>query len=195
MQLSIGSDGVTATEVPEWPRWIFTVGWDGSIKITPPPGATINARTWRRLPIHVVIDAARRVHSEEPFLEKLKRARAGSAKADLRGDPLLALLVANAEAPTARRGRPPSGATYEGRRAAVAAIYRTALRYQVKPGAAIETYFGVAPITVERWIADARRHGLLGSYTDEMAAADEDARAFVEAEALHDRMVERRRRP
>ena len=153
MEPVVEHDGDTATisGISTWPGWRFVVALDESwVKVVPPDHQAITPRVWKALPIGYVLRLAASSWTAAGVARVVERRHAG-------------------------RGRPrrPMGGSSK-HSAVVAHTYRSALRRGDKPRDAVIEFFGVSEKTADRWLAEARAAGQLGSYPEERRAARED---------------------
>ncbi len=118
--------------------------------------ATMNAATWRALPIGQIINRARRSHKKS--LERIAE-RTPQLMDDKRREDLKALQGER----SGSRGRPRLyGPDHY---AKVAEFYRTAWRAGRAPTTAVAKRWRVEPSTAAKWVKRAREEGLLGETT------------------------------
>lgn len=142
------TETATISGISTWPGWRFVVALDESwVKVIPPDDQAITPRVWKAMPIGYVLRLASNSWTTATFARVVERRRAG-------------------------RGRPrrPMGGSPK-HSAVVAHTYRAALRRGDKPRDAVIEFFGVSEKTADRWLAEARACGELGSYLDEKRAA------------------------
>jgi hypothetical protein len=118
--------------------WTFRVDVSGSsLTVTAPEGEQLEAEAIRALPLGVVLSTAQ---------EEFNRHRLSRMDRDLMK------LASQAKGTRAQK---------------VAHMYRLALSLDVSPAAAIAVAFDRSPASAQRWIAEARAAGLLGTAAQE----------------------------
>lgn len=144
------ADGVVVSGMRDMPGWSVTVHDSGAVTLTPPAGVAIDTEAWRKVPLGAVLREADAVRGGDLL------------------DALLALL--------ARDGGDPSRSSRQGRRAhleRVSRVYRMALEHDVPPAAALARHFDAdGERTTQRWITNARKEGLIGTYAEERERID-----------------------
>lgn len=159
------------SDLKGWAGWAFIVTPAGGVTVSPPPGAQLDATTWRRIPIGHIFAQARRM-----------------AQGEVAGAFLAAVAAETGEPESPRR----SPAKH---RETVAKVYRLALEWEMPPAESIAQAFETTEVTARRWIASIRRTpenpgGLIGSLAEErerIARLDEAAKARSRASATKHR--------
>ncbi|MGE7388684.1 hypothetical protein ACQKM2_24750 [Streptomyces sp. NPDC004126] len=137
MKVTATANGVTLTELPGYEGYEFVFGFStGAARpsgffVHAPDGTPLTATAIRRLPLDRLLKAAAEARAEET------RARVEPSAA----------------------GRPYGGG--EEHAAQVAEVYRWAVEHGMPPRRAIATRWARSEATAGRWIAEARRKGLI----------------------------------
>lgn len=138
---------MSTVDIPGWEGWIFRVTFQtpygpGELTVSAPADVTLTPGLLRRVPFGKILRRA-----TNPW-------------------PQVGLAVAGVPV----RSRRPYGGGSDEHSRAVVAVYRAAVSQGAPPREAVQRHFDVKAKTADRWIADARRRGLLGTWPQERTA-------------------------